>query len=130
MYQDEKQDDSEEQALHQEHEHEEQALHEAQERVEAELPEAHEHKERENSDKVIEVTIRTSTGKWSSRFERTDKISEVIAAALAHFNLEAGDYKLVRKSTEEMLDPHRTLGSYHIQDREVLNLIPPDGGGQ
>jgi len=89
------------------------------------LHEAHDHQ-----DNLVEVIIRTPTGKWPHSFEKTEHISQVIADAISHFSLEPGDYKLERKSTSEMLDPHRTLVSYHIQNGEVLNLIPPDGGGQ
>lgn len=85
----------------------------------------------EHEKSTIELTIRTPIGDWHHDFEKTAKVSEVISATLAHFtSLEPGDYTLVRKATEETLDPHRTLVSYQIKDGETLLLVPPDGGGQ
>jgi len=80
---------------------------------------------------TLDLTIRTPIGDWHNSFEKTVKVSEVISATLSHFtSLEPGDYTLVRKATNETLDPHRTLVSYHITDGETLLLVPPDGGGQ
>ena len=97
-------------------------------RVDEEQKKAHE--EKDKADKGLEITIRTPTGKWSNSFDKTEKISQVIAMTVAHFALQPGDYKLERKTPAEVLDPNRNLVSYQIQDGDVLTLVPPDGGGQ
>lgn len=76
------------------------------------------------SDAILTLTIKSGRGVLTKDFPKTDKISDVIEAARLAFNLAAGDrFELVvADKPTEVLDPHRTLVSYHLTDNTVLTL--------
>ena len=81
--------------------------------------------------KKLHLVIVSLVGKWQHPFDPGDTVQSVIAQSLEHFKpkLEDGNYQLERKATKEIMDPNRTLKSYHLQDKEELLLIPTDDGG-
>ena len=81
------------------------------------------------SRKNIKVVIHSPRGQAEFEFEKTAKVSEVIETARERFGFEPGEFVLRRESTGEDLAPERPLVSYHIEDDEVLLLIPATGSG-
>jgi hypothetical protein len=75
------------------------------------------------NDAIITLTI-NGRGTLTKDFPKTAKISEVIEAARIAFNLAAGDrFELVVASNpNEILEPQRTIVSYHLTDGTVLTL--------
>lgn len=95
------------------------------------MKETKEHKEHstEKNDKNITITIQTGRGSDSHSFPKQTKISEVIEWAVNKFGYPGDDsYAIVRATTNEELDPHRPLISYHIEDNEVLILSATGSG--
>lgn len=82
-------------------------------------------------DKKLHLVIVSLVGKWQHPFDPDETVQSVIAQSLEHFKpkLEDGNYQLERKATKEIMDPSRTLRSYHLEDKEELLLIPTDDGG-
>jgi len=78
---------------------------------------------------AIRVDVQTPVGDWTQDFEKTDKVGEVVQAALGHFGLAAGMYELRNVATGETLQADRTLVSYHLEDEAALMLIPQQGAG-
>lgn len=83
----------------------------------------------EKKDKDIEVVIQSPQGQQQFTFDKTTKISEVIESARKAFGYQPGNFILKRAKDNETLAPERTLESYHIQDGELLLLVPEMGSG-
>jgi hypothetical protein len=74
-------------------------------------------------DHTIAVTIQTGRGAGEFTFVQQTKVAEAIQVAIEQFGFPAGDgYILVRASTNEQLQPERSLVSYQIADGEILIL--------
>jgi len=70
----------------------------------------------------LTLTIQTAQGDWSdARFPKTEKVSGVIQAVIAHFGFsKSGNYELTPQGSTTPLKPDRTLESYGIKDGSVL----------
>lgn len=68
----------------------------------------------DQKDKKVCLIIKTTQGTWTEKFEKTDKVSDVITAVIKHFNFAPnGNYKLrLTSNPHEDLKPERTLVSY------------------
>jgi hypothetical protein len=78
---------------------------------------------------LINVVIQSPRGRDSFSFEKTTKVSEVIEKARSKFGFEPGVFILRREKTGETLAPERPLVSFHLEDGEILLLIPEMGSG-
>ena len=80
----------------------------------------------QNSDKKdshsISLIIKTTLGTWTNSFEKTAKVKDVVQAVIQHFGFsENGNYELrMEKNPDEVLNPERTLVSYHLQDEDIV----------
>lgn len=74
------------------------------------------------NDKFITLVIKTTQGDWKTEFEKTTKVEEVKQAIIKHFGFaQNGNYELrLEKNPKEVLDPHRPLVSYHIEDGDCV----------
>jgi carbon monoxide dehydrogenase subunit G len=81
-------------------------------------------------DKVLEFTVETTRGPKAVSFDKTTKISEVIADVVRQCGFASGDrFDLFLKSDlQHPLQPERTLVSYHITDGTVLVLSQVGSG--
>jgi hypothetical protein len=81
-------------------------------------------------DKTIEVIIQSTRGSKKFSFLPQTKISDVINKAVSAFGFTPGDnFQLALASNpEEVLQPERTLVSYHIVDKTVLILTATGSG--
>lgn len=72
----------------------------------------------------IKLTVNSTRGTVNLEFPKVAKIADVVAAARDAFGLAAGDnYQLVlAERPGEVLQPERTLVSYHLKDGTVLTL--------
>jgi hypothetical protein len=72
----------------------------------------------------ITLRINSTRGTVDREFPKVAKIADVIVAAREAFGLAAGDhYQLVlADKPSEVLQPERTLVSYHLKDGTVLTL--------
>jgi hypothetical protein len=69
----------------------------------------------------VTITIQTTQGNWNNAFPKTDKVSQVIQAVIAHFGFAAnGKYELTFK--EKTLNAERTLVSYGIDTGDLLTF--------
>ena len=78
---------------------------------------------------TIDVVIQSPRGRKSFTFEKTAKVSEVVEAARVAFGFEAGSFSLKRERDGDVFAPERPLISYHVEDGEVLLLVPEMGSG-
>ena len=81
------------------------------------------------TDQNIRVVIQSPQGQAEFTFAKTTKVSEVIETARKQFGFEPGNFSLRREKTNEVLAPERPLVSFHIEDGEVLLLVPEMGSG-
>lgn len=81
-------------------------------------------------DKVLKLTVETTRGPQTVSFDKTAKISEVIAEVVRLCGFASGDrFDLFLKSDlQHPLQPERTLVSYHITDGAVLVLSQVGSG--
>lgn len=79
--------------------------------------------------KSIQVVIQSPRGTETCAFEVTAKVAEVIEAARTKFGFEPGGFVLKREVGGETLSPNRPLTSYHLEENEVLLLVPEMGSG-
>ena len=78
-------------------------------------------KEKEANDQELSIIILTPDGNYEGTFPKTAKVQEVINAVIQHFGYaQNGRYELHLSDTDEVLDPNRTLVSYHIKDGDQL----------
>jgi hypothetical protein len=80
-------------------------------------------------DHSISVVIRSPRGQQPFVFAKTAKVSDVIEEARTKFGFAAGSFVLKREKDGTTLAPERPLVSYHIEDGEVLLLVPEMGSG-
>ena len=80
-------------------------------------------------DRSIDVVIQSPRGQETFTFEKNVKVAEVIETARTAFGFEPGEFALKRERDGETLALERPLVSYHIQDNEVLLLVPEMGAG-
>jgi hypothetical protein len=68
----------------------------------------------------VSITIQTTQGNWdNATFHKTDKVSQVIEAVIAHFGFATnGKYELSFKG--ETLKAERPLVSYDIKTGDTL----------
>jgi hypothetical protein len=81
-------------------------------------------------DKDVEIKIQSTRGVKEFTFPKETKIADVIAEAVRAFGFAPGDrFDLVLASKpDEVLQPQRTLVSYHITDGTLLVLTAIGGG--
>ena len=81
-------------------------------------------------DDEIDVVVLSQLGEYKHTFPKTAKISDVITAAAAALGFNLADrLDLVFYSDRgTVLDPHRTLVSYHVADG-VKFLLTATGNG-
>lgn len=79
---------------------------------------------------TIQVTIQSTRGTKQFDFEKTAKVADVIATAVAAFGFTQGDkFELVLATNPgQPLQPDRTLVSYQITNGTVLILTAVGGG--
>jgi hypothetical protein len=82
------------------------------------------------NDRNLEIKIQSTRGTKEFSFSKETKIAEVIAKAVTAFGFAPGDkFELVLATKPgEVLQPERTLVSYHITDGTVLVLTAIGGG--
>jgi hypothetical protein len=78
---------------------------------------------------LLNVVIQSPRGRKPFTFEKTSKVSAVIETARTSFGFEPGSFVLKRERNGETLAPDRPLVSFHIEDGEVLLLVPEMGSG-
>ncbi|MEQ8719630.1 MAG: hypothetical protein RLO52_22070 [Sandaracinaceae bacterium] len=81
------------------------------------------------SNQSISVVIRSPRGSDTFHFAKTTKVSDVIEEARQRFGFEPGAFVLKRERDGSALAPERPLVSYHLDDGEVLLLVPEMGSG-
>lgn len=80
-------------------------------------------------EKTLTVVIQSPQGQKEFTFDETTKVSEVIEEARKAFGYQPGNFVLKREKNNETLAPERTLVSYHIENGELLLLVPETGSG-
>lgn len=77
------------------------------------------------NDNELTITIQTPQGDWTTTFQKTAKVAEVIQAVIEHFGFAInGKYELkLENDPNTALKPERTLVSYGIKDGDVLVFI-------
>jgi hypothetical protein len=81
--------------------------------------------EKEKIDNELSVIIKGPEPAWDTTFPKTVKVSEVIAAYVAHFKLAPSpkyDLKL-ESDPNTVLKPERPLVSYQVKDSDVLVFV-------
>lgn len=78
---------------------------------------------------AINLFVQSPRGRKPFTFGKTTKIADVIEAARVAFGFEPGAFVLKRERNGEVLAPERPLVSFHIEDSEVLILVPEMGSG-
>lgn len=74
------------------------------------------------ADNEITLTVATPAGIFEGTFDKTAKVSEVIAEIVSAMNLADGDaFELAHDG--ETLAPERTLVSFGLEDGADLDLI-------
>jgi len=70
-------------------------------------------------EKDVCVIAVTTQGDWEKTFEKTSKVSEVIAAIIKHFGFAGnGKYELrLQPGSTETMKPERTLVSYGLSEK-------------
>jgi hypothetical protein len=81
-------------------------------------------------DKILDLTVETTRGTKAVSFDKTAKISDVIAEVVRLCGFASGDrFDLFLKSDlQHPLQPERTLVSYHMTDGTVLVLSQVGSG--
>jgi len=75
----------------------------------------------EKSTQDVTISIQTTQGNWSNAFPKTDRVSQVIQAVIAHFGFAPnGKYELTFEG--KTLSPERTLVSYGIDNGDALTF--------
>lgn len=76
------------------------------------------------SSKHVKIRIETVIGYWDKEFPASIKVKDVIYSAIRHFGLtRSGHYALkIKRKTEIILIPSRSLNRYKITDGDVLVL--------
>lgn len=76
------------------------------------------------SSKHVRIRIDTVVGHWDKEFPVSAKIKDVIHTAIRHFGLtRSGHYALkLKRKSEIVLMPSRSLNRYKIRDGDVLIL--------
>ncbi len=82
------------------------------------------------NEKNLEIKIQSTRGTKEFSFPKETKVADVIAKAVTAFGFAPGDkFELVLATKpSELLQPERTLVSYHITDGTVLVLTAIGGG--
>ncbi|MHB8636743.1 MAG: ubiquitin family protein [Fimbriimonadaceae bacterium] len=76
----------------------------------------------------LKLIIEAPVGEpWTHEFDPELTVHGVIVEALHHFKLGEAKYEL-RHGTA-VLEPHRTLESYHFSPDTILELVPDQRGG-
>lgn len=80
-------------------------------------------------DRTINVIIQSPRGRNPFAFDKTARVAEVIETARTAFGFEPGSFSVKRERDGDVLAPERPLVSYHLEDGEVLLLVPEMGSG-
>jgi hypothetical protein len=82
------------------------------------------------NDKNLELSINTSRGTKEFSFPKQTKVEDVIHQVVTAFGFASGDhFQLVLASNpKEVLQPERTLVSYHLTDGTKLILTAVGSG--
>ena len=80
-------------------------------------------------EKKVMVVIQSPQGEQQFTFNETTKVSEVIETARKAFGYQPGNFVLKLEKNNVTLAPERTLVSYHIQEGDLLLLVPETGSG-
>lgn len=91
----------------------------------------------DKTDRLVELQVQTPRGLWNKNlpakadlrpvYEKTTKIQQIIDDARKVFKFVENDNKYVLLLGEDMLDPHRTIVSYHLTD-DTLLVLSVQGG--
>ena len=80
--------------------------------------------EKTGNGKHVKIRIESVIGYWDKEFPISAKVKDVIYSAIRHFGLtESGHYALkVKRKSEVVLIPSRSLSRYRIADGDILIL--------
>ena len=79
------------------------------------------------SDYYLKITVIVDGDPKKKEFSADTKIIEVICKMLGE-NQNANDYEL-RNSTQDVLDPNKSLKDNDVKDDDTLSLTKKHGGG-
>lgn len=73
-----------------------------------------------SNDKDLTLNILTPDGLFTETFDKTAKVQEVIDAVIKKFKYASNGRYELHLEDGTVLDPHRTLVSYHLKDGDEL----------